>query len=179
MSKTLIVNLFGSPGAGKSRGAAYIFSRLKTLNVNVELVTEFAKEKYWEGSSKVFDNQAYIFGEQYFRITRLLNEVDVIVTDSPIALSAFYNHSERLGERFNEMVIHTFNSYDDYQLNYLLKRSVPYNPKGRFQTESQSDNLYYQMSNFLYDHNISFLEVLGDDFHYDVIVEDIMNRIKQ
>ena len=41
----LIVNLFGVPGAGKSTGAAYIFSRLKMLGVNAELVTEFPKIK--------------------------------------------------------------------------------------------------------------------------------------
>jgi adenylate kinase family enzyme len=28
--KTLVVNLFGAPGAGKSTGAAYIFAMLKT-----------------------------------------------------------------------------------------------------------------------------------------------------
>ena len=45
-----IVNLFGAPGAGKSTGAAYIFSKLKLAGVNAELVTEFAKDKVWESS---------------------------------------------------------------------------------------------------------------------------------
>ena len=42
----IIVNLFGVPGAGKSTGAAYIFSQLKMKGINAELITEFAKEKY-------------------------------------------------------------------------------------------------------------------------------------
>ena len=67
----LIINLFGAPGAGKSTGAAYVFSQLKAAGVNAELVTEFAKDKVWEGTKAVFENQAYIFGKQYFRISRL------------------------------------------------------------------------------------------------------------
>ena len=48
----LVVNLFGAPGAGKSTGAAYIFSRLKMLGINAELVTEFAKDKVWENNQE-------------------------------------------------------------------------------------------------------------------------------
>ena len=48
MKKPLVVNLAGAPGAGKSTGAAYIFTRLKQLGVNCELVGEFAKDKTWE-----------------------------------------------------------------------------------------------------------------------------------
>ena len=33
----LVVNLFGAPGAGKSTGAAYIFSKLKMAGINAEL----------------------------------------------------------------------------------------------------------------------------------------------
>lgn len=39
----LLVNLYGSPGAGKSTGAAYIFAKLKMLGINAELITEYAK----------------------------------------------------------------------------------------------------------------------------------------
>lgn len=41
----LVVNVFGVPGAGKSTGAAYIFSKLKMNGINAELITEFAKDK--------------------------------------------------------------------------------------------------------------------------------------
>ena len=33
MKKPIVVNLFGAPGAGKSTGAAYIFSELKQKGV--------------------------------------------------------------------------------------------------------------------------------------------------
>ena len=106
----IIVNLFGAPGSGKSTGAAYIFSQLKMLGVDAELVTEFAKDKVWENNTEVLNNQTYVFGKQHFRISRCADKVDVIVTDSPLLLSAIYNHSELLGEEFNNLVAKIFKS---------------------------------------------------------------------
>ena len=133
----ILVNLFGAPGAGKSTGAAYIFSQLKMRGVNAELVTEFAKDKVWEESKAVFNNQAYIFGKQYFRISRCADKVDVVITDSPLLLSLVYNNDPVLGEEFNEVVRKVMNSYDCR--NFYLVRTKDYNPVGRFQTESESD----------------------------------------
>lgn len=45
MKNTIIVNLFAGPGAGKSTGAAYIFSKLKLAGIDCEYVSEFAKDK--------------------------------------------------------------------------------------------------------------------------------------
>ena len=58
MNKTLVVNLFGVPGAGKSTGAAYIFAMLKMYGINAELITEYAKDKVWEENTQAFKNQA-------------------------------------------------------------------------------------------------------------------------
>ena len=46
---TLIVNLFGVPGAGKSTGAAQVFANLKKKGINAELV----KIKHTYSGSKV------------------------------------------------------------------------------------------------------------------------------
>ena len=54
MRKTVIVNLYGAPGAGKSTGSAYIFGQLKMNNISVELVREFVKDKIYEKSEGVF-----------------------------------------------------------------------------------------------------------------------------
>lgn len=172
----LVVNLFGAPGAGKSTGAAYIFSKLKMAGINAELVTEFAKDKVWEESKAVFENQAYIFGKQYFRISRVDGKVDVVITDSPILLSPFYSTDPVLGEEFNALVKKVFNSYDSF--NVFINRVKPYNASGRFQTEQESDELSTKMLTFLADYGVACRHYNGDTKGYDTMVADILERIK-
>ena len=145
----LVINLFGVPGSGKSTGAAFIFSQLKMAGVNAELITEFAKDKVWEGNDTVFepDNQLYLFGKQFYRMSRCRDKVDALVTDSPLPLCAFYNKSETLGMGFNILIWNVFNSFNNY--NVLLERVKPYNERGRLQTEEESDAMAYPLAHFL------------------------------
>ena len=93
--KTLVVNLFSGPGAGKSTIAAELFAKLKWEGIDCELVTEFAKELVWEQRHDTFRNQIYIFGKQHQMVFRVLGKVDVVVTDSPFILSAVYDEYNR------------------------------------------------------------------------------------
>lgn len=171
----ILVNLFGAPGAGKSTGAAYIFSRLKMAGVNAELVTEFAKDKVWEENKAVFKNQAYIFGKQYFKISRCADKVDVIITDSPLLLSVVYNTDPVLGENFNNVVRDVMNSYDCR--NYYLSRVKPYNPVGRHQTESESDAVGNVIHNLLESEKIEYTTYPGEEAGYECIVIDILKEL--
>lgn len=169
-----VINLFGVPGAGKSTGAAYIFSRLKMLGVNVELVTEFAKDKVYEDNMSVFENQAYIFGKQSFKMSRCRNKVDYIVTDSPLLLSAFYNTDPVLGDSFNDVVNNVFNSYEN--INFYVERSKPYNASGRLQTEQESDKMILPLKNMLDHFGIEYQAVSGELSGYDAIIHSVLNR---
>ena len=173
--KTIIVNLFGAPGAGKSTGAAYIFSKIKMAGVNAELVTEFAKDKVWEESKEVFNNQIYIFGKQSFKISRVMNKVDVIITDSPIILSSFYNSDELIQEELDALVMKTFNSYNN--MNYFIERVKPYQEKGRFQTEAESDQIADEVSTLLDEKEVDYEVIAGDTKGYDYIVEQILHKL--
>ena len=175
-NKPIIINLFAGSGAGKSTGAAYIFSQLKMKGVNCELVTEYAKDKTWEKTEKIFENQAYIFGKQYYRLSRLHGEVDLIITDSPLLLSIVYNSSNVLGNNFNNMVLDVFNSY--YNINYYINRTKKYNPKGRWQTTEEAKELDVRVKNTLVNSNISFNEISGDVEGYDLAVKDIIKWLK-
>ncbi len=172
----LIVNLYGAPGAGKSTGASYVFSQLKMRGVNAELVTEFAKDKVWEESKAVFQNQAYIFGKQYFRISRVQDKVDVIITDSPILLSSFYSNNPVLGQEFDRLVTKVSESYDS--MNVFINRSKPYNSAGRFQTESESDALSRDLQKFLTNHGVTCRHYSGNIEGYDTLVTDILDKLK-
>ena len=172
----IVVNLFGVPGSGKSTGAAYIFSKLKMAGINAELVSEFAKDKVWEETKAVFENQAYIFGKQSFRMSRCKDKVDVIITDSPLPLSIFYNKNKDVyGASFDKSVMDVFNSYQN--LNFLINRVKPYNPKGRFQSEEESNALKAPMIDFLKSQNINYVEMDGNLQSYDVIAMNIVQRL--
>ena len=173
----IVVNLCGAPGAGKSTGAAYIFSQLKMKGINCELITEFAKDKVWEGSRAAFENQLYLFANQYFRMTRCENKVDVIITDSPLLLSLIYNtDKERLGDDFNNLVINLFNSYNN--LNYFINRVEPYNPDGRLHTEEESDKLSTQIKSMFQSTASLIKEVSGNISGYDQIVSDVIKALE-
>lgn len=173
----IVVNLFGVPSAGKSTGAAYIFSKIKMAGINAELITEFAKDKVWEENSEVFkpDNQCYLFGKQFYRMSRCRDKVDIIVTDNPLPLSIFYNKSEVLGEDFNKTIMNCFNSFDN--ISYLLLRDKPYNPKGRLQTEAESDALKEPLINLLQSRNIKYEAVKGNIDEYDKIADYVIHKI--
>ena len=168
----ILVNLYGGPGTGKSTAAAYIFSKLKMLGVKAELVTEFAKDKVWEDTKEVFNNQAYIFGKQYFRISRCAEKVDVIVTDSPLLLSIIYNDSELLGEEFNAVVRKVAKSFNTK--NYLLIRDFDYETIGRRHNEEESNEIQRQIYDLLNKEQISYHIDLSNISTYNAIVEDIL-----
>lgn len=68
--------------------------------MNCELVPEYAKEHEWEGrTGKIRQAQDYIFAKQHFRLSRLIGEVDVIITDAPLMLSQIYTPKDYLPSR--------------------------------------------------------------------------------
>lgn len=174
--RILVVNLFGVPGAGKSTGSAYIFSKLKLEGINAELITEFAKDKVWEENSEVFkpDNQCYLFGKQFYKMSRCRDKVDVIITDSPLPLSILYNKSTVLGEDFNKTVMNCFYSFDN--ISYLLLRDKPYNSKGRLQTEIESNALKDPLMNLLKNRNIDYQIRKGNVEEYSKIADYIIQN---
>lgn len=172
MKDTLVVNLFAGPGAGKSTGAAYVFSELKLRGIDCELVTEFAKDKVWEDNKEVFKNQFYITGKQSFKISRCYGKVDFIITDSPILLGSIYTDSDK----FKDAVIEEFNKYNN--LNIFIDRVKAYNPNGRNQTEEESKEIDNNLKEFLYKNNIDFISVPGNEAGYGRIIEEILKTIK-
>ena len=177
MKKPIVINFFGAPGAGKSTGAAEVFAALKKAGVNAELIPEFAKDKTWEHNMKALSVQEYVFGKQSYRLARCRDDVDVIVTDSPLPLSIIYNTNPALDVSFERTVFNVFKTYEN--MNYYINRVKPYNPKGRNQTETESDALAAPIKELLYENCISFREINGDDEGYESIVNDVLNKIKK
>lgn len=173
-NNTIIVNLFASPGSGKSTTAAGVFCELKQKGIDCELVTEFAKDLVWDERYKTFDDQIYLFGKQHHRIFRLKNKVQVVVTDSPFLLGIIYMPKEY--QYINNTIYETHKKYNN--LNYFIKRVKPYNPNGRNQTEEQSDELHQTIEHMLLNYGEEFACVNGDSDGIIKITDDIINKLK-
>lgn len=177
MKKPIVVNLFAGPGAGKSTAAAYIFSQLKMKGINCELITEFAKDKTWEKNYSALRCQEYVFGKQSYKMDRCRDQVDVIITDSPLPLGIFYNQNPVLGRHYESLVMDVFNTYDN--LNFFINRKKPYNPIGRNQTEEEAKEIDERIKTFCQQHDISYLIKDGTELGYIDIVNITLKYIKE
>lgn len=170
---TLVVNLFGGPGTGKSTNAALTFGKLKSQGVSAELVTEYAKDLVWEERYHALGFQPYIIAKQMWRIHKLLGKVDVIITDSPILLGLVYG-AEGYGEGWKSHILEFFNSLDN--LNVMLIRNDeahPYVANGRTQTDvGEAQLIDTQIESLLENHSIptEFIDIQENDQTADQIV---------
>lgn len=171
-TETLVVNLFGGPGTGKSTTAAGVFHKLKLAHVNCEMALEYAKDRVWEGSGHVLDNQLYVFGKQYHRIWRLLGKVDIVVTDSPLLNSILYYQDEN--PHFPDMVAFEHKRLNNF--NVFLQRVKPYNPAGRLQTEDKAKELDDRIRGILEAHDEEYFTAPAIETSVDEIVNMALRR---
>jgi len=148
---TLVVNFWGGPGSGKSTLAAATFAELKCRGVSCELVFEYVKTWAWESRVPSKYDELYIFGQQVRRETLLYGKVPVVLTDRPLELSGFYASEfgqPRLGQAMDAAVAAVRNTaIDDGHrfLDVFVQRSSEYDPKGRYQTETEARQLDERM----------------------------------
>lgn len=154
-----VINIWGGPGAGKSTTAAGVFHEMKKLRLEVELVTEYAKDMTWEGRTNVLTDQLYILAKQNRRIHRLKDKVDWVVTDSPIPLGLMYMPANYY-PTFEPFVRDVWNSYDN--ISFLLSRDFAYQPIGRNQTLEQAEVIDSDIQVFLDSRNIPYHRVTND-----------------
>lgn len=138
-----VINLWGSPGTGKSTTAAEVFAHLKRSGYKCELVCEVAKELVWEGRLDLLqgdsNGQYHIFSEQLRRLRRLTKfDLDFVISDSPLLLGAVYVQDSPISEEFRKIHFYEFSRFDN--LNYMLKLrdDCSYETVGRVQSEIES-----------------------------------------
>lgn len=171
---TLLVNLYAGPGAGKSTGAAYIFAKLKMAGIDCEYVSEYAKDRVWQDDQFPLQHcQLYVTGKQCLKIYRLLGKVDVIVTDSPIAVGAMYTTEKP----YQDVCLYEAKKYKP-TFNIFVNRFKKYNPNGRNQTEEEAKVIDKRIKDFLTENEIPFTEANGTEEGYNKIVDDIIAYLK-
>lgn len=172
---TILINLFGGPCAGKSTLRADVFRLLKQQGVNCEEVYEHAKKLTWSARKKELSCQPYILGKQLRDMEILQGQVDVIITDSPLLLCAYYTKKYRpdaYPPAFHEFVVQHFHRMGG--MNYFIQRVGPYNPVGRNQTEAEANEAAYEIESMLLASDVEFDVIPGDVNAAVRIVDDIL-----
>lgn len=168
--QTIVINLMGAPGTGKSTIASELFSKMKWLGYDVELVSEYAKELVWEERNETFKNELYLFAKQHHRMFRLNSKVKYIITDRPLILSIFYN--KKYGDNsevFKNLVLQEIDKFKN--INIFLNRTKPYVQKGRNQTEEESKEFASEMLNIVKEHcNDLFIIDAAENFSSNYIL---------
>ena len=160
MKNTIVINIAGGPGSGKTTVAAEIFSILKEKGYEVENVSEFAKELVWEGRQEAFNDRLYMHGEQNHRLMQMNGKLDFIITDSPLFLTSVYNAyylKDKFPDSYNKMIdlvtLETFNLYQNK--TYFLSRNTNYKNIGRRESEEVANKIDDLILNYL---NINQIE---------------------
>jgi nicotinamide riboside kinase len=177
---TVIVNLFGGPGTGKSTTAARLFSDLKALRINSELVREYVKDWAW-GERRITPlNQIHFLGEQAYRESLLYGKVSAVITDSPLMLCAFYqqHYSDQsyLLDTTKAFMRHSSSLHDVRHVNIFLIRTKEYDKSGRFETEEEAIEIDKSLFNFLSSNDEIHAVVRFDE--YDSILKEVLSAIR-
>lgn len=171
---TLVINLCGGPGTGKSTLSANLFANLKMSGIDVELAPEYVKDLVWEESFKKIENQIYIFGKQHNRLYRLKNKVKVIITDSPLLNSVVYYTGNN--PHFEPLVIWEFKAMNN--LTFFLERSFEYVQNGRMQDIEGAKKVDDTYKNLLDKYEIDYTSIRSP-YNVDSIVESIISKINE
>ena len=178
MKNTIVINIAGGPGTGKTTVASRLFSILKEKGYEVENVSEFAKELVWEGREQAFNDRLYMHAEQNHRLMQMNGKLDYIITDSPLFLTSVYNNyylKDKFPESYNRMIdsvtLETFNLYNNK--TYYLNRNTTYKNIGRREDESTANVIDKAIIDYLTDNRIDFLRIDVDNAE-DSIIKDLL-----
>lgn len=169
--KAKVINFFAGPGAGKSTTAAQVFADMKKQSMDVELVTEYAKELLAEGRMNVLlEDQVYITAKQARKIKRIEDKFQFIVTDAPIVQGLLYKpHDYFTG--FEPLIVEIFKTYDNH--NFFLKRTTKYDQNGRYQNEQQAIDIDGKLLDILTRHDIPFTVIDDLNKATEIVLKNI------
>lgn len=165
--------MFGGPCTGKSTTAAALFAKMKLEHLEVELVTEYAKDMTWEKRFNILDDQLYILAKQNRRLQRLKDRIDWVVTDTSLLYGMIYCPDDYFPKHFRDLLFEVYHGYDN--VNILLDRGTKYNPVGRNQTLAEAEKLDKEIKDLLDQNSLPYYQLTVSP----TIVDELYKLVKK
>lgn len=177
-----VINFTGEPSSGKSTAAYALYAHLKQQGYRVAMVEEHSKKLAYQGGDIMNQDQMYVFAQQQNLMFLLENEMspnsgklDYIITDSPLYLSVVYgkrhqnnqqnyNMPIQLPESFFQMVMDTYNQYDNVNILMTPMHQFAHN-EGRFHNVRESSAIRQDILNLLQDEHMSSMIFMTKDMN--------------
>jgi len=156
---TTLINLFGASSSGKSTLMADLFSEMKLRGMSVEMCMEWVKKWAWEGYNPSGYDQFYIVGKEVKQQSRLFGKVDYLISDSPVLNSSYYKYYHTGIDNLIGTVKEFYKMAKEDGVivkNFFLTRNKPYEPRGRYQTEEESNDIAKKLLLYLDMNDIRF-----------------------
>lgn len=147
--KLKVVNLFGSPGVGKSATRSGLFWLMKVKRMSVEEVSEYAKFLVLSGREwQLKRDQLSVMASQHHKMLILDGVYDYAVTDSPLMLASFYA-PKGTPKSFGAMCEEYAAEYEN--INFFLTRDFDkgFETKGRVHGKEDSMRIEGEQKEFL------------------------------
>lgn len=177
--ETLVINLIGGPGCGKSTIAADLFSRLKKMGVTCELVTEYIKERIYEENKTIPFNQIAIFGNQHYMINNKIGKVECVIQDGSFINNELYTR-ENTGKdnpEFYQLLVSEYKKFNN--LDFFIDRgTIPFETYGRIHTHEQSLRIDQEIKNIYDKYNFKYISVESRDA-VDKMIPIILEKLKE
>lgn len=159
--QTLIIDIYGGPGSGKSSTAKMLSGLINSLGYTSETPEEYPKYLIHKEDFKSLNNQIGIFSEHKLRIDSLLGKYDFIVSDSPTLMQNIYIkdiYGKKDYKHLRKLVKLEHQKHNDKRIAFFLNRKHNFKEIGRVQNEEQSLEKSKQIKKYLIKNEVNFFE---------------------
>jgi len=161
------IALVGGPGCGKSTQASHFFSILKSNGYKIDQIQEWCREAINDGKLPYTPwAQFWIYEEQLKKETCIPDEIDYMVTDSPVFLSYIYAVINSTIEEDNWLLVKMYEKFlsgiKRYDSIFICKRENKYVLDGtRRQSEEHAIEIDNMIINMLDYHKVQYTVLSG------------------
>jgi len=172
----IVINILGGPGVGKTIITSDLFSAIKRKFISCDVSREVIKDFLYEQSLKAIKDQLKIFTDQYFQLEVKKEDVDVVITDSPLIFCAIYDKDKC--PFLKALILDRFNKCNNLNYHLLRDENIPYETQGRYQDIEGAKKVDDDVLKFLLEEKIPFKTVYGvGPDTLQIILHDVLEKL--